>query len=274
MRAMPSDAAQTRFPSADDHEVVEYRAVCGAAVVGLLLGLASPLAIVSLSLLFVPIFGAAASLFALWRIERMKPMLLGRKAAVAGLVLAVFSAAAAPAEHYGHRWLIRREATQFAEAWFGYLAEGRPEKAYLLTLDPAIRPAMDPEAVAEFYQRGPRWQEDLEAFTKPAPPRELPNPVPELLRLGPVAAVRYEETVAQGIEHRRMVAYLAYSVRAKDAPGDRDGAAEEGAEPLSLLLRLVRERLADGRAAWRLDRIEVAHPAGPGHECDESCAHL
>ncbi len=80
-----------------DADIVEYRALCVLAVAALILGLASPLAVVDPLLWTVPICGTIVSAAALWRIAR-NSSLTGRRLALAGLWLSVVFAVAGPVD--------------------------------------------------------------------------------------------------------------------------------------------------------------------------------
>ena len=67
---------------------------------------------------------------------------------------------AAPTQWFGYRWLLRREARQFADAFFEFLRQGEPHKAYQLTLHPEYRQPLD-EKLWRFYRESPHWRGEL-----------------------------------------------------------------------------------------------------------------
>jgi len=135
--------SRARFSDPQEVAVQEYRAVSGLAVSGLLLGLLSVTALFTRLLWIVPAAGIAVSAVALRRIAEEAPALIGRKAALVGLILSVGFAVAAPTDWVVHRWLLRREARQFAMFWFDVLRQGAPHKAHQLTLHPGSRQPLE-----------------------------------------------------------------------------------------------------------------------------------
>ena len=79
-------------------DVARYRPFCGLAIVGLLVGLLSALAILDPLLWFLPVLGVVLSAVALRRVAAADPPLVGRTAAVAGLGLSVAFAVAGPTD--------------------------------------------------------------------------------------------------------------------------------------------------------------------------------
>jgi hypothetical protein len=105
--------------AADDQDL--YQAVSMHAVFGLLCGLAGALALSGPLAWPIAWLGLALSAVALVRIGRNAPVLTGRKAALAGLFLSALFAVAGPAEWLSYRWMVRREALQFARDWLDLL---------------------------------------------------------------------------------------------------------------------------------------------------------
>ncbi len=114
----------------------------------------------------------------------------GRKLAWAGLVLSLLFLAAAPADWFTYRWMVRNEARQFSALWFRYLAREEPQKAQQLNLSPQIRQPLD-DRLWEFYRNSARQRNNLQAFVK------LPL-MRTLLALGPNAQVRFYQTAGVG----------------------------------------------------------------------------
>jgi hypothetical protein len=236
------DTSSPKLTSARDDELGAYRPVSRLAIVGVIVGLLSPLALVDLNLLLFPLVGVVVCAWALIRIARSGTPLLGRKAAWLGLVVAVLCGTAALADFYVYRWLVRREARQFAEAWFGFLAHGEPHKAHQLTLPPAERWPLD-ENLWTFYREGPKWQEKLDDYIAPAKPGEPPRLVHTLLELDDRAEVRYRETIYEQPLGEMLRVGQVYAVTHDD-----DGQKKT----FFVAVDLERRRLPDGRWNWRL----------------------
>ena len=231
---------EPRLTNHQDAEVVEYQAVSGLAVAGLVVGLGGAVAFIHPSLCIVPLAGVLLGVLALRRIARDAPALIGRKAAVAGLVLSLFCAAAAPSQWSAYRGFMRAEARQAAEAWFNFLRGDEPHKAHQLTRHPRYRLPMD-DSLWATYEEGSEAREELENYVSRPEVRAL-------LALGDKARVRYYDTEGQGRVEGRDTVYQVYAVSYN----------ESGKEKTFFIgLSLERYRLpSTGRAYWRVVRSE------------------
>jgi hypothetical protein len=226
-----------------DMDVVEYRSLSGAAVVGLILGLLSPAAMVDTILWSVPFAGVLVSIYALMRIRRNADLLTGRKVALWGLWLSLCFAAAAPADRFYYRYRVRQEAIQFTALWFDLLAEGRPERSYQLTLGAKDRQPLD-DRLWEYYRNNPVIRAGLDHYVAPAKEGEKPQPVRTLLTLGKSATVRYIDTPLQDQDVGVDVVNLRYAVTFDDAGAKKT---------FFLFLQLLRTKESDGRAFWKIN---------------------
>lgn len=211
--------------------MAEYRSVSGIAVAGLVFGTLSLGAMVDPLAWILPTVGIGFSATALVRIAGSDGSLIGRKAALVGLALSVTFGTAGPVEWFCSRWLVRREARQFTEAWFEYLRQGDPHKAHQLTLPLADRQPLDDSLWTE-YQQGLRL--DLKG--------ELKKPlVRSLLHLGDRAQVRFYQTTMQDRTGNRDRLEMVYAVTYPD-----------GEEKKSYLVSV------------RLERREIEHTTHAG----------
>ena len=128
-----SDRSPPMFDAADE-EVARYRALSSLAVAGLLAGLLSPLAMFAPVLWLVPLAAVVLSGLALRRIAARWPELVGRPAALAGLMLGVAFLVAAPVDDLVYRYFLRQQARQFAEIWIDAVRHGEVYKAHQLML--------------------------------------------------------------------------------------------------------------------------------------------
>ncbi len=231
------------FTDAEAAEIARYRAVSKLAVASLILGLVSFVAVFEPFLYLVPVAGVAVGAAALAAIAR-NDGLLGRGAAVAGLLLSLLFAAAAPAHWITFRQLLQREARHFARAWFERLREGEPHKAFELTRHPEHRNALG-DALWKVYAHSPHLREELENYVAPAQyPDEPPRLVRTLLALGEQARPRYFSTDAQGRIDGVETLYQVYAVT-----------YPEGGEEKTFFVGLEMKRYLvppDGTASWRL----------------------
>lgn len=168
-------------PEAEAFE--QYRSVSGLAIFGLFLGLLSLFALTGPSGWPVPVVAIIICVAALWRIRLKAETMIGRKAAICGLVLALLFGATAVSQWFANRWLVERQARGIATAWFDLLADDQPLKAHQLSLIPGERKPLD-GPLLHVYQRGPKLREELDKF--------LGEPlIRTLLALGKKADIRF-----------------------------------------------------------------------------------
>ncbi len=227
-------------PAAD--ELGDYRAISALAVAGLVLGIASVVALVHPLLWVVPAAAVAVNLAALGRIERFAPSLSGRKAALCGLVAALLFGVGAPTQWFSRRWLVRRDADQFVRVWFDYLAQDQPHFAHQLTVDPLYRQPLD-EKLWNHYRGSRAEHAVLERFVR------VPL-VRSLLALGPKASVRYLGTEMQATDRGREALLNLYAVT-----------FNEGARSRSFLVRIGVQRVWDVKAG--VSRWQLIKAIGP-----------
>jgi hypothetical protein len=231
-----TEVIHSRIPNPEDTQVVQYHAVSAAAVIGLLLGLAAATALLSPVLWLVALVAVAVNVFALARIAREAPALVGYKAALAGLLLSLFFGSVAIADWYTYSDLLRREAKQFAALWFDSLRQREPQKAHQLTQNPGTRRPFD-NKLWEPYFEGSDLRDDLKGY--------LGRPeVRALMNLGDKAQVRYYGSPTQSQDEGRDTVSLVYAVT-----------YPEGQQKATFFINLVleRHRLASpARAEWRV----------------------
>jgi hypothetical protein len=172
-------------------ELPEYRSISVTAVVGLLLALFSPLALVRALLVVIPVAAAVLCLFALYRIRTSEGRLAGRAPALVGLGLACFFAAAAPAKVITWRRTLNARATPVALAWLELLQAHEPHKAHqLMKPDLVRRPLTDD--LWTYYRNDAAARRELEEFVS----------TPEikfLLTMGDRTQIRFYEPI--GIDY-------------------------------------------------------------------------
>jgi hypothetical protein len=225
-----------RLSAAPEADVAQYHAVSVLGVIGLVLGLLSPLAVLNPLLWLVPLAGIAAAALSLYRISRAGGALIGRKVAVWGLVLSLACGATAMTDWVCYRAMVRSEARQFAGLWFASLRDGKPEVAFELTRPPTYRVPLDDKlsktVLGDFESR--------EAFRQYVADRTIAT----ILALGPKARVRYYDTEGQETELHRETVTQTYAVTF-DAP--------EGEKTFFVELVLGRLRSPEtGQAYWQL----------------------
>jgi hypothetical protein len=143
-------SAEQAFHANDFEEAPEYSSVSALAIISLLLGLGSPLCLVSRVFLIIAVLGAVVSIIALARIAGSGGALAGRWAAVVGLAMCVAFGVAEVSRGAITRYLRTSEAEHVARDWLATLASGNVEQAFLLTVDgqrpPSMESALEPKA--------------------------------------------------------------------------------------------------------------------------------
>ena len=118
----------------------QYRSISSLAIVGLLFGLLSPLALVDPVGWLVPFTAIVVCVAAILRIRCRAASMMGRKAAFCGLFLAVLSAAAAVTEWFAFRFFVERPETIIPrdllldKVWGGITVVSRTVDAHLTAL--------------------------------------------------------------------------------------------------------------------------------------------
>jgi hypothetical protein len=217
----------------DPEQTTGYRSLSVPAVIGLLLGLASPLCFGAPLLYVIPIAGVAISVFALLRIGASDGALAGWWAAAAGLALSTAMLVAPVAREYVLSRERTAQATAFATNWLDMIISGQAERAFKLTNDSLRGPAppADPALKAE----------------KPADPFDTFREnavVKALLGAGAYAQVRLVDV--EGYDPQsfdRVFVRERYEVT--------PAAAKGAAAPIKVGLTLQHARLArEGRSRW------------------------
>jgi hypothetical protein len=236
MRPSVPDVHITESLNAD---LAEYRTLAWQAVLGLIFGLLAPLAMIDQKLWGMPLVGIFFSYWALRRIRKFAPAMVGRKMAWIGLTLSLLFAVAAPADSLSYRWMVFKEARQFADLWFGYITQDEPQKAHQLTLPPQQR---QPQSVRlwDYYRQAENDRASLEKFTAWSAVRPL-------LALGPRAQVRFYDFGNHIHENDLDLVDLIYAVTYEES-GER--------KSFFVYVKMLRSKLADGAADWRVLNAE------------------
>ncbi|HWB12310.1 MAG TPA: hypothetical protein VG826_23995 [Pirellulales bacterium] len=159
-----------------------YRPVSGLAVVGLLLGVFSIVAFVHYLLYLVPLAAIVINVLALRQIAETSPPMIGRRAALAGLALAMICVGSAPVQRAVHRRDLHAQSLEVAREWFTALREDRPEAACRLSRSPTTAAARA-QSPMKLFESGMMSLERMRKFVHE-------SPVDLLLKLGKRAHVR------------------------------------------------------------------------------------
>jgi hypothetical protein len=237
---MRPSVPDVHITDSQDSEFAAYRALTSQSVVGLLLGLLSPLALLASAFWIVPALGVFFSVWALRRIKQDPQALTGQKLAWVGLFLSLLLAAAAPADWLTYRRTIRNEARQFTSAWMQFLVHNEPHKAHQLTVPPQNRQPID-DHLWNYYRNSQRSRRTLESYAK------FPL-VRTLLELGPRANVRFYETADQTQENNIDAIEEVYAVTYED---------EGEKKSFFVVVTALRMKLADGAADWSIGETKI-----------------
>ncbi len=213
----------------------DYRSIEPWALVGMGLGLLSPLAMLAQVMWLVPLAGVLIDWLALRRIGQNRAS-TGRALALTGMALSVFFLAAAMGQLVVTRQLLSRQAREVADQWFAYLREGKPEKAYMLQVIPERRPDLTGD-VWPYFRHDNENKGPLRQF--------VDNPaIRALLDLGPRAQVRFYKTLAAESDRTTGQVMYRYTVTYED----------EQHHKRTFLMHLLLERkpTAPGLCPWRV----------------------
>lgn len=161
-----------RLSDQTDEQVAAYRSVTPWAVVSLLLGLASPLALVQVTLWCVPALAIATGLAAIRSIRKNPAEIIGGKLALTGIGLALFFGAWAPARLLHTANLVASEARAYSQVWLELVREGDLQRAHQQTLNAGER-IFDAARLDEYYQNNADAYESFQKFVSKEPMASL-----------------------------------------------------------------------------------------------------
>ena len=170
-------SGEARLSSVDDLGLDQYRAIAPSAVAALVLGLASPLALIHPLLWIIPPLAAGLAAWALVQIA-INRGLTGRSAALIGLMLALVFGSAAPARVLSRRWMLYHQARPVAAKWLELVRQGELEHAHQWTL--SFRRRLSPGSpLKTFYANNANSQEELEKFFSSPPLQHFIETAPQ-----------------------------------------------------------------------------------------------
>jgi hypothetical protein len=220
----------------DSEQASVYRSLSVPAIIGLVLGLCSPLCFGAPLLFVIPIAGLAISLFALVRIDSSDGALAGRPAAVVGLVLSTAMIVAPAARAYVLEHSRTQQATEFATKWLNLVVSDDTEHAFKLTND-SLRGSPPPD---------PSHKED-----KPTDPYDTfrgQEIVKQISALGADAQPRLVEVVGYDPQSfERVYVRELFEVTP----------AKAGTQPVKVGMTLIHTRLpSEGRSRWMVWAVD------------------
>lgn len=236
---------QPALSTLEESDIEQYRAVSPAAIIALLLGLASFLVLTAnnLLLLFLPVVAITVALFALAQIARSEGALVGRKAAIAGICLALLFGSSALARSATREWLLHSQARQFAEGWLQLVRRGKLHHAHQLHLSPFQRQSSH-LSLSDHYAESEAERDRFEQFFGEPPLNTIAAAASH-------ASIRFEGVVEHATLKKADQVAMLFVL---DRPGE---------DQPQLRFVVVTERSADrqtGDVFWRL--VAVSKPRG------------
>ncbi len=144
------EASSGGFSSAEDNNVSGYKAIHWLAVVSLLLGLFSLLALATSFLWFTPAIAVGASIVAIVLTGPKQDRYSGRSLAIAGLVLGAFAMACAPMARLSRQQALYSAGAEYSKNWLRLVLEGKDQVAHQYSLESSERQLN--EDLAELYK--------------------------------------------------------------------------------------------------------------------------
>jgi hypothetical protein len=155
-----------------ERDLIEYRSLSAWAVAALGLGILSAVAVIGPLLWLFPALALIVSLIALAKFRTAQGRLIGRGAALLGLLLAIFFGLAGPARSLSRQHWLETRAEHFAAGFANTLLQNKPLAAHQLTKFKLQRkpiPADDPDP----YAKDPETKKDYDNFMKLEPVKKL-----------------------------------------------------------------------------------------------------
>jgi hypothetical protein len=237
-------ASTPAFHADDLEETTNYRKLSVLAIIGLLIGLASPLCFGAPLLMTIPIAGIIISILALRQIAASDGTLAGRWAAATGLALCVAFAVAPFTRGYVLQAMRTQQADAFGRQWLSQMAAGKTEQAYRMTND-SIRRLPPPEP----GDNTPRPDPYTTFLGQPL--------VKALTAAGPDAEIRPEQAVSyEAPSFQRVYVRQRYRITPKAGAGDT--------QPLVVDVTMQRAKLpGEDASRWLIFSLDDPNKPAP-----------
>ena len=215
----------------------QYHPLNLIAVVSLVAGLLSCLALVHPILYALPVLAAALSLMAIWRIRAAAGEVSGHNLAVVGLALACLFGGWAISYKLTSQSLLSRQARQVADRWLEFVQAGELQQAHQLMLRPRNR-APHETSLTEHYLDN---EESRQAF------RQVfdADPTKTIAEAGQRANIRFRKTVEVLRDASNTAVRQAYTFKETSSEADS----------LQFELLIVRPESRLGPREWYISRV-------------------
>ena len=242
-----TECPEVRFSSTDAQDMVQYRPVSRLAVASMLVGLLSAAAIVNPLACWIALVAVILALASLRTLAKEGSAMLGRKAAVAGLMMGLGFGACGMTRYLARQPLLYREARTHARRWIELVQARRLYEAHQLHLPQEERQPADTD-LDKVYQDDPAKQA-FRSFFGEAPLKDIVN-IGRRGRLRFVGndGIEIERELGQRIE----VISLRYAI---------DYAEGGTTKSLPFVIGIAR-RYVEGELRWNVYGVMNADSAG------------
>lgn len=148
--------------SAENEDLMQYREISRLAIVGLVLGILSVLAVFTSVLWIVPVIAIILSLIAYYQIGRSE-LLTGQGMALAGMGLAALWLGLSVTQSAVKQHALVTASREMAADWLDLILEKKYMEAHQLTTHPSSRPPAKTSLPA-YYAESSMREEELEGF--------------------------------------------------------------------------------------------------------------
>lgn len=150
---MAEDQSPYKSPNSHDDwgEETGYRRIHWAAMISLVFGIISPLAIFVIGLIIVPILGVIMGAIAVSHIQRKREIYTGERLATVGLFLGIVFGIWSGMNQYNDRNYLYEQAAEQTRVWLRYLKDGKLGHAHQVMLQVQSR-NFEARDIEEFYQ--------------------------------------------------------------------------------------------------------------------------
>lgn len=173
---MPTESSTAASPPSLDlsgePERTQYRPISPWSVATLLVGLASPLALIGPLLWFVPLIAIPFGWLAFRQLAQRELRYIGQTAAVSGLCLAALFCGWSVAQRLSREARISAEAQKFADAWLDIVLAGKLHEAHQLQSAASRRQSHGTD-LSSYYEAQSDAGKDFETFRSTEPLKSL-----------------------------------------------------------------------------------------------------
>lgn len=236
-----------------ENELSGYKAINGAAIFSIVMGVASLLMFVDTNFFFVPLLAVVFGALALRRIKKFPEVYTGLKMAQAGIGLSVLFSLVAFSIGFAYQFNLNKDAQAYADSLADVIKSRRPEELLFLKVPESQRGDLTPDKlIAQRMEGGVEGKMSVETDLKP-----LKQIVAD--RESPGASLAFDQIELAGYDKLTPFAFLRYSISGGSAPHEhKEGEAHDHKE-------------GDGHD--HKEGEAHVHKDGDGHEHKEGDGH-